>query len=484
MMLREEEIEEGLDMIIGDEYSTRSILESWVQLSTTEKRNMLSVTENAVVNQFLEFVPLEERNLLDAGAIKVRETTIRMAQACLVQAIEVAVEDMEDADKRKRSKVPKSTEEEEAADDAPPSISITIPKQLLKEKATTALRYYIFVSTLFVLEQKLLLQHELSDLRTKVVFIIFYLAWRSSPWPWCSVLAILVVVMCRESKCKALADQFTRVVDALLVHSTKANVVVWHSEMYIAGTLLVLLNNSTRMYLLIGSLSVLPHVIGEVEKYIADSADAGPLKYIRIAFTMLNKLLLLYISWSSWSSLLLATVLFFKTMAVALFYGLLIAVASAVSFFIMLTRRLMPAPASRFAIKIWTNRTWKLAIYVGILICGALVYYTSKSWGSVWRPICRLVVVASGILVLYDVACVWPKAANRVMGALILCIIVPLALLERVAVATTEFRKHIFGGSSRRSTSSPGLTAAGGARSGEREYRWEPGMDGGSGSGE
>ena len=111
------------------------------------------------------------------------------------------------------------------------------------------------------------------------------------------------------------------------VHSKNPNVVNWSSSIYISSALLVLFNDDPRMYLVIGALTILPHLLDEIKKRcLRDTSDENALQVLRAMFVFANKLVLLYISWVTWSSLLLTTALFFKEIFVYILFALYVVV--------------------------------------------------------------------------------------------------------------------------------------------------------------
>ena len=77
----------------------------------------------------------------------------------------------------------------------------------------------------------------------------------------------------------------------------------------------MLFNDDPRMYLVIGALTILPHLLDEIKKRcLRDNADENAIRALRITFVMANKLMLLYITWGTWASLILTAVIFFNQM--------------------------------------------------------------------------------------------------------------------------------------------------------------------------
>lgn len=427
---------------VGDDAQKGSLVQIWNQMSKEQQIDLLSLTEEAVVQKFVSAViPLEQRGLLDASSITVKDSTIRMAQASMVQALQI------------------STPEDEG-------VTVKVPPQLEQ----SALRYYIFLAALQAIEEKLLLCYEKQELHIKAWFVLLYFAW-CSRFRWVSLFVIGVATVWRNELNEVCVRQFCALVDVMLVHSKKPDVVVWHSHMYITGLLLFFLAESPAWYIVIGSFTVLPYILGEIEKHLSDSADVNAMRYIRSLFQYLNKLLLLYIAWGEWPSLILAILLFFKTVAVAAMYLVTLVVTQALFLGFELIRRLLPATVRQYITGWWHHWYIKVITYIVLTIGGGVAFHLSEEWGSLLGPAARMLLSALGFIILWEVWKIWPSAWNRILEVLLLVLVVPLFLMEH---GMRYLLRLVQGCGWGRWAATSGSATNGGKASQSRQFRWSP----------
>jgi len=259
--------------------------------------------------------------------------------------------------------------------------------------------------------------------------------------------------------------------DGIDAWTARPDVVVWHSHMYITGLLLFFLADSPAWYLVIGSFTVLPYILGEIEKHLSDSADVKAMSYIRSLFQHLNKLLLLYIAWGEWPSLVLAILLFFKPVAVAVMCLITLVVTQALFLAFQLTRRLLPAFVREYITDCWQHWLIKVVTYIALVTGGVSVFFLSEEWGPLLGPLARLLLSALGLLILLEVWKIWPAAWNRILEVVLFVLVVPLFVLEHIVRYAFRFVKD-WGWS--RWVIASDAKAAGGAAPASREFRWAP----------
>lgn len=162
---------------------------------------------------------------------------------------------------------------------------------------------YIFESCLDILLDKFRVILEVRDLNTKIVFVVCYLCWTMPYW-YLTIPLLTILTLASNPTCQRAQTQISSLIEIMLVHSKRPHIVLWSTEVYISSTLLLLLNEDPKMYLLIGIATFLPHLIDEIKKQcLRDTSDEVGLQIIRTIFVFANKALLLYICWGMWKAM-------------------------------------------------------------------------------------------------------------------------------------------------------------------------------------
>ena len=219
----------------------------------------------------------------------------------------------------------------------------------------------------------------------------------------------------------------------------------------------MLFNDDPRLYLVIGALTILPHLLDEITKRcLRDTSDENALRVLRALFVFANKLVLLYISWVTWSSLLLTTALFFKEIFVYILFALYVPrdhvslpnntptqnksrrytlshYLFGVAFAIM--RRLIPASWFNIFEHVVTSPIVRVQVHVAVFASTAYVFYTSSDWYGTYRTLARILSVVLSSVMFVDNTKLFPRVYEAVFGIVLFGVIASITALSFVVDA-------------------------------------------------
>ncbi|OQR91456.1 hypothetical protein ACHHYP_04676 [Achlya hypogyna] len=287
------------------------------------------------------------------------------------------------------------------------------------------------ISLLLALERKIFFGVVAKDMHRKAAIAMFYFVWVSS-WPWLGGGAYLLVLSSNLTPCMLLRDATCRGLDAFFIHDKDPMQVEWHFNSYLTALLLLYTSKGTHVsaYVVIAILLAIPYGISALKSALAKgAADRAALEKITAATSLLNKLILVYYSWSSYSSLILVAVLFFDVAALSIAGVAFIGVSYAVKTASQLVVRLVPARYIN-AYESWKLRSKWNAFAVSLLplVLAALVVWGSWDWSSPYGGFVRVVTA----LALTQVV---PAGLFTILAQLVfLAIALPLRLIQSVLV--------------------------------------------------
>ena len=267
------------------------------------------------------------------------------------------------------------------------------------------------LAVLKVLQQNISLCTAACDLHKKVFFIIQYLTWRLSlayiGWGFAIPATFLVIFpfFSPLPQCEQVVDAVKGLTDVIFIApwQREAGVVEWQAETWITGFLLLIMANRS-WYIFITFLLCLPHILSLVESRVTEFHDMNALMRLRQFFGLVNKLLLLYWAWSSWSASLLVCMLFFPSMSTALiqiaFVTISVALLRLWEAGSALVRLTVPEHARR-SVSAW-RATWHGAFitYALLALTFSAAVWATWEWSSPYGGIARFITAAAALNVI------------------------------------------------------------------------------------
>ncbi|EQC39885.1 hypothetical protein SDRG_02542 [Saprolegnia diclina VS20] len=252
------------------------------------------------------------------------------------------------------------------------------------------------IGVLVALERKLLYAVIGKDMHRKCAVTVLYLVWTSS-WPYLGVAGYLLVLFSNLGPCTWLRNTTCAYLDAFFLHGPDPLHVEWYFNSYLTALLLLYTSHDAHVavYIILAIVLALPFGVSALKNSYADGADDhSALDKITSALSLLNKLILVYYCWSSYSSLLMVAALFFDTAALSLasvsFLGVAVVLELAGRAFL----RIVP-PAYVEAYTEWKEQSRWHALGAGLVpvAVAAIVLYATWDWTSMFGGFVRLVTV-------------------------------------------------------------------------------------------
>ncbi|CAK4442429.1 unnamed protein product [Aphanomyces euteiches] len=283
----------------------------------------------------------------------------------------------------------------------------------------------------FYLEERLLFSIVRRDINRKSSIVLLYFIWTSS-WPWLGLSVALFITFSSMTTCQLIRDGFCSTIQWFLIQHEDPFHVEWHAHSYITALLLLLLSTGSNMsvYITIGVLLVIPHIVFALKSkmFAQGAADQAALDRIMSAMSLINKIILVFYCWDSYSSLFMVVALFFVDIVLALL-TLSFQISAELLYVcrIFIVRMIPQALWSRYEAWIESNRYGALVIGLFPSIFGALVVYYTWDWSFPFGLIVRW---SSFILVTQ----LTPSGLIAIAFQLILLIIgLPLYAIRRLS---------------------------------------------------
>ncbi|KDO20838.1 hypothetical protein SPRG_14068 [Saprolegnia parasitica CBS 223.65] len=252
------------------------------------------------------------------------------------------------------------------------------------------------IGVLFALERKLLYAVVGKDMHRKCSIAVLYLVWTSS-WPYLGMGAYLLVLFSNLGPCTWLRNTSVEYLDAFFLQGPDPLHAEWYFNSYLTALLLLYTSHDAHftVYIILAIVLALPFGVSALQHSYADGVDDhSALEKITSALSFINKLILVYYCWSSYTSLLMVAALFFDTAAISLASVSFLGVAVVVELAGCGLLRIVPT-AYVEAYTLWKERSQWHALGAGLVpvAVAGIVLYGTWDWTSMFGGFVRLVTV-------------------------------------------------------------------------------------------